>query len=551
MRVDKLSALLLFGSVMSLCWSNTVQAAQPVPGKIVAVHGEEAISSLYRFTVDIDAPNTSTALNKIIDQPISFSITKRRRVHGVVTSASVVGPTKTGALYRLVVEPKVADGLLTSHKRMYQEMSVIDVAEAVTEPLGVMLESTIVSDYQTPALLVQYGETDWEFVSRILEDNGIHYYFKHLANMSRLVLSDNLAATPKLRGNLDMARHSVQLAFGLTKHSGQVKLNDYDYRAPGNNLFTAASSPPYAHLVTEQYPGGYSQISEGQTIAQIRLGETRSRAFTYQGSSTNAQLTVGHSVTLVGHPVAQANQTYLITRVEHRLLQGKYNNQFELVPAFIQFRPARKTSKPIAVAETARVAGPPGEQITVDDHGRILVRFAWQQTNDSPIYARLSQLNSDSIWLPQIGEEVVITFIDGNPANPVVLGSLHNAQHMPPYELPASKYETVLKSKSHEIFMGDAQGKELLRLRSEHNLHAIAKNDQYQQIGRNQSINVGGNQKTSIARNGTISARTLTITAKDRLVLGVGTQRIVITNSGVTLPKPLIPKRSVVAPKKK
>jgi type VI secretion system VgrG family protein len=368
---------------------------------------------------------------------------------------------------------------------------------------------------------VQYRETDFDFVSRLLENEGIYYYFKHEKDSQsgniahKLVLADGVSASVAIAGDStisylgpDRAAKGVYIRdwkMQQTLQSGNFMLNDYDFTAPKKSLLASAVNTAGVVSHTDHrvydYPGGYSQASDGSNYVQARMQEQQVGFALATANSNSRGIEAGYLFTLADHPVSAMNQTYLIKSAHYEIRNENYlQSQPESAETTFlarltcfessqQFRPARITPKALVRGpQTAVVVGPSGEKIYTDEYGRVKVQFYWDTygTSDqnSSCWIRVSQswagspnngLNWGDMALPHVGDEVIVDFLEGDPDRPLITGRVYNADNMPPLALPANKDKRIMRDDyGNQIIFDATPGSEHLRLFSPHHHSGLA-----------------------------------------------------------------------------
>jgi len=460
--------------------------------------GSEEISSLYSMTVDFAAARgREVPFDALLGQDVTLTVPLPdgtvRYFNGICSRVSQ-GDVDLRAHYQLTLVPRL--WLLTRRQtsRIFQDESVPRiVAQVLGSVPGLAFEMQLAGTYPPRNYVVQRNESDFAFVSRLLEDEGIAYYFRHDAGGHIMVLADTPEGFADLPGahpyrpvSLLPAVGSI-LSWAKTQEirTGKVTLRDYSFETPGDHhevqatiQETVLAGPVEHHLTVgggdalERYdfPGRYAQRfdgiapggemrpeevakidAEGRRVAASRIQEEATHALVVNGSSVAPDLKAGHIVTISGVS-APFTGDYLVTRVTHRLnqsgsLSGGYRNEFTGIPAGLPYRPPRVTPKPVMPGmETAVVVAPPGEEILTDKYGRVKVKFHWDRTGReegggstscwvrvaSPWAGAGTGVGSGPLILPRVGWEVVVAFLDGDPDQPIIVGSVYNADHLPP-----------------------------------------------------------------------------------------------------------------------
>jgi type VI secretion system secreted protein VgrG len=387
---------------------------------------------------------------------------------------------------------------------------------------------------------VQYRETDFHFISRLLEANGIFYYFRHERDKHTLVLSDQKAAYK------DCAEKEVDFALStpsvrqITRWEHQYTLcpgkwtqTDYNFETPSTNLLTGTSGA--SELAGNEkyeifdYPGHYSKKSDGDSGTRLRMEEEETAVDMVTGAGNCSSFTPGSKFTLKTHESpGERGKSYVITMVRHSAEDNSYtagmgreqlySNSFTCIPDSVTFRPLRATPRPaIQGPQTAIVAGKDGEEIYVDKYGRIKVQFFWdrqgKKDENSSCWVRVAENWAGKSWgtifLPRIGQEVVVEFLDGDPDRPIVTGRVYNAEQMPPYELPKNQTQSTIKTRSYkgsttnfnELRFEDRKGSEQVFLHSERDMDWRVKNDSREFVGRDRHLVIKGSRSELLEKD--------------------------------------------------
>ena len=539
--------------------------------------GTEAVSQLYRFTLDLAAPVDAPlpfeeVLGKLVVVSIDQAAGKTRFVHGIVNRFSRGKRDQLFAFYRAELVPLV--WLLTKQvrSRTFQQKTVKEILQEVFSPV-ISPRFTLDADYFPRNFCVQYRESDFAFASRLMEEEGIYYYFTHTPDDHELVISDtprghdplpdpavaedatllfqdeSLAAAPEGRvSRWDKAQELRAGSVALTDHIFELPTNDLQTQAVGIDTARAGTVDHplmlggMGSLGTQDYPGGYARFRDGiapggavrggdvqhvfednDRFSKIRAEEELAGVLRIAAVSTFCRVTPGHKFTLVEH--VDADGDYVVTSVEHTATCGlpdsggedlKYGNEFACIPFQVQFRPVRATPRPfIRGTQTAVVVGEAGAEIEPDKYGRVKVQFHWDRAGkfdlDSSCWVRVSTLWAGKNWgmvhIPRIGQEVVVAFLEGDPDQPIIVGSVYNADHMPPYALPANKTQSGIKSHSspggdsenfNEIMFEDKKGQELVSIHAEKDLAVTVENNHSLSVGSKGDPTKNGTATTTI-----------------------------------------------------
>jgi type VI secretion system secreted protein VgrG len=574
-----------------------------------AVH--ERLSSLFQINLVAVSDNPSIDFDAVVGQPARFSMAAGRHDRswsGVCNHFEQVRVEPTGlSTYQFSIVPIL--WLLTQRKnhRMFQQISELDIVVKLLGEWGI--EPVLRVDkgaYKKRKYRVQYGESDFTFMSRMLEDVGITFYFEAEGGETKLVLSDAPQANPKREPALTFVDDTsmvknVALEFvtsvrmGQRVRPGKYTMRDHDYRKPPTyKLMSSASKglPVEEKLERFQYtPGAFlfgadageatphaddkgktrSDEKEAAVLAQKRLDAKRGSARVATFETNAYDLAPGVVVGISGHPHAALGDGKSFLVVEASLSgtdRGEWSEHCEVRGTEIPFRPELKTPKPnVNGVESATVVGPPGEEIHVDEFGRVRVHFHWDRESkmddSSSCWIHVSQPWGGAGYggtnLPRVGQEVLVDFLGGDPDRPVIVGRVYTALQKTPYKLPENKTQSGWKSNStgggggyNEIMFEDAGGRELLNIQAEKDLKKLVKNDESVSIGndRTKSVGhddthtvgndrsrvVGNNEAVTIGVNQTItigSNHTTTVGANQTTSVG-GDQRVTVTGSQFT-----------------
>ncbi|HEV2145804.1 MAG TPA: type VI secretion system tip protein TssI/VgrG [Longimicrobiaceae bacterium] len=484
--------------------------ASPLGENVVVVrdfHGEERISGLFHYSLSMVSEDAGLAFDDVVGQGMTVSLAmadgSQRHFHGIVTRFAQGGGYHRTTVYHAELRPWLWLLTLTADCRIFQSQTVPQIVEALFGELGFTdYRNALTGTYAARDYCVQYRETAFAFVSRLLEEEGIFYFFEHAEGAHTLVLADDAdahapcpgLAAAKFRQTATLAEmEDVVTRCTLERQvtTGKVALDDFNFETPATDLVVTVEGSA-GELRVYDYPGGFAQTSDGERIAKLRIEACEVPANTLRGDSFCRAFTAGYSFDLEGHEREDANTTYVLRSVSVSANQEVYTNSFEAFPADVPFRPARGTPRPtIAGAQTAVVVGKSGEEIWTDSFGRVKVQFHWDQKGqadeNSSCWVRVAQGWAGQGWgsffLPRIGQEVVVSFLEGDPDRPLVTGCVYNAQTTVPYTLPDHQTRSTLKGKSskageesNELRFEDKKDSEEVYLRAAKDLVVSVKN---------------------------------------------------------------------------
>jgi type VI secretion system secreted protein VgrG len=504
--------------------------------KVVHFNGTEGISQLYQFTLELASKDGEIDFAKVLGEAGLLTIQgdpEPRYVSGIVSRFEQAGRGTDFTRYRATLVPAL--WLLTQRQnfRIFQEKSVPDIVKAVLEEAKVPSDTyrfSLKGTYKPREYCVQYRQSDMDFISYLLEEEGICFYFEHKETGHVVVFGDGPDAHTDIVKPTTVLLNDI--GFGTTTEefiqscqvtqeirSGKSQLQDYDFTKPSLDLTASADGDKWKELETYDYPGGYQEKGVGTELAKRRREEGAVPADVMTAHSDCRRLVSGYKFTLDGHERSSFNQSYLVTAVQHYGFQPQavsgeettavsgqptYENDIECIPAKYPFRPPRVTPRPmIPGTQTALVVGPSGEEIHTDKNGRIKAKFHWNRSgiNDdkASCWIRVSQPLAGSgygcMFLPRVGQEVVVTFEEGDPDRPLITGSVYNGDQVPPYALPDNKTRSVIKTNSskggggsNEISFEDKKGSEQLLFHAEKDLDFRVKNDRREHIGNDRHL---------------------------------------------------------------
>lgn len=516
-------------------------------------------------------------------------------INGIVTRVLSAGVSGGSFRYRLELRPWI---WLLSRKRdhrIFNKKSPFDIITTIFQEFGFSGNvedkrqagsGDMVLDY-----CVQYGETSLDFVTRLMETYGIYYYFKHEDHKHTLVLADDPNAHEPLkdplpfRGEQNEVRTVTDRCWSWmseqTLHSGNFQFQDYNFTTPSADLSTKASQPGdhnYKDYEMYEYPGYHEETGTGQKLSDIRMQAINADRAVYQSLSNCRKLRPGVKFTLSEHPDQALNREYLITYAEFEMKIGEgrstyeeqgetydtYRTSFRAIPGDTHFRLHRTTQRPrIRGPQTAKVVGPSGDEIYTDEYGRIKVKFHWDRSDtaddERTCWMRVAQSWAGSGWgsifIPRVGQEVVVIFLEGDPDRPLVVGVVYNATQKVPYTLPANKTQSGIKTNSstggigfNELRFEDKAGSEEVYFQAQkdytkkvlNNETVNIKNDTTTTVeSGNRSVTVSsGNDSTTVSSGNhslSVSSGASTTEAAQSVTIKVGGNSIVIDTSSITI----------------
>ncbi|MDG6026803.1 MAG: type VI secretion system tip protein VgrG [Candidatus Brocadia sp.] len=524
---------------------------------LTGFHGTEGLSTPFSFELDLLSENHSIPFKDIIGKNVAVSVVlangEKRYFHGLISRFSQgrgggeAGGDPRLSHYSATMVPWLWLLTKTADSRVFQNKSVPDIVEKIFQEKGFLdFKNKLQGSYDTWDYCVQYRETDFNFVSRLLEEEGIYYFFEHEKNKHTLILSD----TPeehKPCPKQETARYQISAGGWLEEDTvssleimqeitaGKYTLKDFNFETPNTDLKIEAPSQKALGPGEKEiydYPGGYGKRNRGDTLANVRMQEEEAGITTITGSSECRAFTSGYKFDLKDYYRKDMNnKAYVLTSLGHSARQGyatedaisefSYANNFTCIPFEIPYRPPRRTPKPVVEGvQTAIVVGPSGEEIYTDEHGRVKVQFHWdregKKDDKSSCWIRVSQLWAGAGWgamyIPRIGQEVIIDFLEGDPDCPIIIGRVYHGTNKPPYGLPGEKTKSTIKSDSskggggsNEIRFEDKKGEEEIFIHAQKDENIVVENNQTIAVGNDRVKEVVANQTEKIGKNKTIN----------------------------------------------
>ena len=543
---------------------------------LVSFTGTERLSGLFSFDLELSSENDSIAPADIVGKNITVGVRllddTQRFFNGFVRTFAYTGHDDRLSHYRAEMVPWLWFLTRTTDCRIFQNKSVKEIVEQIFSDLGFSDydDSGVTAAHPKLDYCVQYRETDFQFVSRLLENEGILYFFRHENGKHTLVLADNKDAfqdCPEGQVEFDEEPQSQITGWehGYEFRSGKCSRTDYNFEKPSASLMTTESSVVPLDGINQfdlyDYPGGYLDKSGGQPLARIRMEEDELAYDTVTGSGRCRTFFPGGKFTLTRHPNSnEENKAYTLTLVRHQAkLSGSYtsgdgsptfdyHNLFTCIPDSVVFRPPRLTPKPVIHGiQTAVVVGPDHEEIYTDNYGRVKVQFIWdregKEDDKSSCWVRVAQpwsgMNWGHIYIPRIGMEVVVNFVNGDPDHPLITGCVYNAENMPPYGLPANKTQSGIKSRSskggdapnyNEIRFEDKKDSELLTIHAERDQTIEVENDESHWVGHDRNKMVDHDETVKIKHD-----RTETVDNNENITIGNNRTESVKKDESITI----------------
>jgi len=513
--------------------------------------GVEQLGRPFRYELELYSENMGIDFSALLGEPVSIRYTNTsgssRYFNGYAVRFEQTGSEGRLHRYRAVVVPWI--WLLTrkANCRIFQEKTTPQIVEDVFGEYGqAVFDKRLGGQYAKREYCVQYRETDFDFVSRLLEEEGIYYFFEHQDGKHTLVLADNSSAHDAYPGYDEIVyrpkegESSGEETIWDWKMQQQVQplsyaLCDYDFTVPGKKLDASSEvSRDYGNgYEIFDYPGRYVELNDGKRLAKVRVEEMQSQFEQVRGEGDAQGISPGCKFNLSNHPRADQCSEYLVTEAHYLLRSNEYDSSassdeapvytcaFTGIRSNMQFRAPRQTPRPVVHGpQTAIVVGKAGEEISTDKFGRVKVHFHWDRYDSrdekSSCWIRVAQSWAGKLWgamqIPRIGQEVVVEFLEGDPDRPIITGSVYNGEQMPPYALPGEMTKSTLKSNStkggsgfNEIRFEDKAGQEQVFLHAQRNQDIRVKNDCMETIENNRNMTVDKNQMEQVKGNKNLS----------------------------------------------
>ncbi|EBJ4655951.1 type VI secretion system tip protein VgrG [Salmonella enterica subsp. enterica serovar Muenchen] len=565
----------------------TASGSAVPPGALLfaSLDGGETLSELFSYVVQLKTPDTlnlgyvspaaNLPLKPMVGKDLCVNIELdgggKRHISGLVTAARVVGHEGRSVTYELRMEPWLKLLTHTSDYKAFQNKTVVDILDEVLAEYPYPVEKRLVESYPVRTWQVQYGETDFDFLQRLMQEWGIYWWFEHSEDSHTLVLADAISAhkacpdSPLVEWHQEGLKLDKEFIHTITANeslrTGQWVLDDFDFTKPRSLLANTVANPrETGHATYEHYewPGDYFDKSEGEMLTRIRMEAQRSPGSRVLGGGNIRTLMTGYTFTLENYPTAEVNQEYLLMQTllfvqDNAQHSGQdqhftFSTRFELHPTCEVFRPQRTVSKPHTKGpQSAIVTGPSGQEIWTDQYGRVKVQFGWDRygkmDENSSCWIRVSYpwagKGFGMIQIPRIGQEVLVDFKNGDPDLPIIVGRTYNQDTMPPWGLPGMASQSGIFS--HSLYGGptngnmlrfdDKTGAEEVKFHAEKDLNTTVKNnethtvmvDRTKTIIKNETNSIGEDRNTTVTKNDGLSvklAQTINIGTTYRLDVG-------------------------------
>ncbi|WP_338463611.1 type VI secretion system Vgr family protein [Franconibacter daqui] len=560
---------------------NRITVQLPVEGLLFwKLSGREAMSESFALTLTLLSTDARIDRSALLGQPVTVtlptqSLLSPRFINGKITRAGVSAVELSGtryAVYTLTVEPDLWPMKRDRNLRIFQGQTAPQIVKTLLGEYKVNVEDRLTGSYRVWDYCVQYQESSLDFISRLMELEGIAYHFRHEADKHTLVLTDAATQHQPFSGYEVIPYHATpsggstsgegvsQWALEDSVTPGIYSLDDYDFRKPNAWLFQAQqnpASPQPGSIDVYDWPGRFVEHGHGEFYARIRQERWQVEHRQIQATATALGIAPGHTFMLANAPFFSDNGEYLVTAAAYQYEENRYasgadgatihRTDFTVIPSSVVFRPAQTTPWPRTYGpQTARVVGPQGESIWTDKYGRVKVKFHWDRLakgdDTSSCWVRVSSAwagqGYGGVQIPRVGDEVVVDFINGDPDRPIITGRVYNEASMPPWALPAAATQMGFYSRSKDghkdnaniLRFEDRAGHEQIWIHAEKNMDTEVEHcethdvgvDRKKSIGRDENITIKRNLKVDVGVNATNNTG-------DKHIINVGKNQTVLT----------------------
>jgi type VI secretion system secreted protein VgrG len=565
--------------------------------KLRRMQGEEALSRLFRFELELVAEDPSVDFKQVVGRGVTVRIkladATPRYFNGIISRIAQMAAEGGSATFKAELVPWPWLLTRSANCRIFQNLSVPAIVEKLFTDHGFKdFANRLRQQYPVREYVVQYRETDFNFVSRLLEDAGIWFFFEHENGRHTLVLCDSSnehQPTPsqeKARITRSTNENDRQLdvitavSVGHELRPGRYALGAFNFETPNTNLGvnveSVYASPTGAKPEIYDFPGGYARRADGETLVRLRIEEEEAQALQIRGASTCRAFRTGYRFELTDHPRKELNQGYAITSIVHQVFEPQfgskteeeepaYVNRFTCLPLNVPFRSRRVTPRPVIHGvQTAIVVGKKGEDLWVDKHGRVKVQFHWdrdgKRDENSSCWVRVAQQwagkRFGAMFLPRVGQEVLVEFVEGDPDQPIITGRVYNGEQTPPYDLPAEQTKSTIKSSNpkgggfNELRFDDKKDAEQVFLHGQRDLdlvirrdarefmggelHLIVDKSRLEQVNNESHLKVAGNRVEEVGKDLVLKAGRLIIESGSVTLKSAG-GFVQIDGAGVTI----------------
>lgn len=515
-----------------------------------ALSGREEISRLFDFSLTLKSEDDNLAAEAMLGTSVTLAIELPeggvRHLNAQCVHFAAVGRAGRFHLYEARLKPWLWYATQRTDYRIFQHMTAPDMIRQVLADYPFEVRLVLSRNYRVWEYCVQYQETDANFVMRMMESEGIWFWFDHSDGEHALVLTDDIGLRNPFPGYASIPYYAPDQTYPDRDHldswsagqqvlSGQFMARDYNFTMPRADLAVVGNlQPGHAHDGYEhfEYPGGYDDLDQGDAYARVRMEELQSTHARGHAAGRARGLAPGWLFTLEKHPVGQYNREYLIVAADYRFIDNDYEGggasdshsfriEIQTHPSDQPFRPQRLTPKPRTKGpDTATVTGPAGQEIHTDQYGRVTVCFPWNRycskDENSSCWIRVSHPWAGSgfggIHIPRIGQEVLVDYLHGDPDRPIITSRVYNALQMPPWGLPANATQSGFLTRStlgggynnaNALRFEDSKGNEQLWIHAERNQDIEVENDETHWVGNDRTKTIDRNETNHIKQDRT------------------------------------------------
>ena len=522
-----------------------------------SMSARETLSEPFEFDLQLISLSEKIEVEALLGKPITVKLkldpkggAGERYFHGRVARCERVGsmPGTRYYAYRAVLRPWLWFMTLAQDNRVFQKKSVLEIVKAVCDAhvgLGAAVVSKLSGNLKPREYCVQYHESDFQFVSRLLEQEGIYYHFEHSASAHKLVLCNAASSHTAQAGAAAKLSYVAGSAAGsktqfvrgwssvIQAHSAKATLADFNFETPATKLLSTKSSThagAAATLEVYDYPARFDATAEGDRYAELRTSEYEARYPVFEGTTDVRAMACGKTFEIASLPITAENGKYLVAQTRTELVEGVHDSsgekqgshfecRFEATSTKAVYRTRSRTPKALVHGpQTAFVVGPERDEIHTDKHGRVKVQFHWdrlgKEDENSSCWVRVSQpwagRGFGFVQIPRIGDEVVVSFLEGDPDRPLITGRVYNAVNDAPWTLPDHATVSGVKTRSskggwagtaNELRFEDAKDKEYIRLQAEKTFYRHVKENAFDNIVGDDTLTVGGNRYEAIKKD--------------------------------------------------
>ncbi|RJT32776.1 type VI secretion system Vgr family protein [Rahnella woolbedingensis] len=539
---------------------------------VVSFHLSQAYSELFTLNITLASSDPAIGFEKIVDEMATLTLWQgdeiKRRVRGIVTFCEQGDTGKHQTLYRLIVRPFFWRSSQRRNCRSFQNLNIEGILEPLLREMGIFKYETLFrAAHDWREFCVQFMESDYEFISRLMAEEGIFFFEEEFlkANDQKLTFADNCTTTTNMGAlpyNPNAASEAATYCINHFRRSVQIRpskviTQDYTFTAPNwpAQYQDRPSKMAYQHAVYDvyDYPGRFKDEQHGEDFAKYQIEGWRNNADFVVGSSNSPQLQPSVSFNLTDHPRDDLNAQWQVVAVDiygdqPQAVIGNegqgttLHTDFQAIPSTQTWRPTPLPKPRIDGPQIAIVTGPPGEEIFCDEHGRVRVKFAWDRYNKADSYSscwiRVSQAwagtGFGNIAIPRVGQEVIVDFLNGDPDQPIITGRTYHASNRAPGDLPGTKTQMAIRSQTYkgsgynELLFEDATRQELLSLHAQKDMQVKVLNSKDVRVNYDRTVSIGHDESLVVAndRKITVEGKQDHKTTKDFVSLTEGNQHL-------------------------